>query len=159
MKYVSPNFTIEQLCFDPLAEHHRIKQQFNPSEQVISQIVETANLLLEPMYRMFGNDLQIIGLYRCEALDMLYTGEPTKTMHVYGRAVDFRVRGWSMQTLFDHCRTHLDFHYLHGEFAAPDNPGRGWLHASYVTNIPLKRIARFEMIRPYWVDYEEKGTE
>lgn len=140
MTMISPHFSLEQLVFDPLAYWHAIHQQFEPGPSVQTALRETSQAILEPLYKMFGTDLQIISGYRHKHLNFLYGGN-NRDYHVIGRAVDIRVRGLDNWRLIDAIRTSEDipFHYLAPEYMQPGDPSSGWVHVSHITNAPNKR--------------------
>lgn len=143
--YLTPNFTLEQLTFDPLATRLQIVQQFKPTPAVIEALTETAQFVLEPLYQRFGTDLEIISAWKYKHVAFLY-GEHPNNGHEWGRAVDFRVRGYSNWILMEWCIANMKFQLLEAEYMKTGDPYAGWVHLGYVTNKPLQQKVSYRLV-------------
>lgn len=130
--HISPNFTLEQMLFDPLATRLQLNEQFKPTPSVITALTETANFLCEPLHKRFGN-VTIISAYKSKHLSFLYR-ENDVSGHSWGRAIDFVIPGYNTWDVFQWCKTNLVFNTLVAEYMDKNDPHQGWIHASYITS-------------------------
>jgi hypothetical protein len=121
---LSNNFTLAEFIKSQTATRLDINNR--PSVDVLIQLVYLAQFM-EQVRALCGNrPISVSSGYRSEALNTEIGGS-TKSDHISGLAVDFKVNGMSNRDTFNLIkRSHLQYKKLILEF--PDSESGGWIH-------------------------------
>jgi hypothetical protein len=83
---LSTNFTLEEFTNSETAKKNSIMEQFNPSQEVVSNLKYGAENIAELIRKEFGSFAPTVA-YRCPKLNTILKGSKT-SMHVTGEAFD-----------------------------------------------------------------------
>ena len=153
MAKVSPHFSYREVIKSHTAL--RLGIDNTPSQEVLSNAVDLARNVLEPIRDQFG-PFSPSSWFRCEELERVichkafrrwqthnsYPGYElnvdagwdtyfARKQHPKGRAADIEIATVSNDDLFAWIRDHLTYDQLIREFAKPGDPHSGWVHVSY----------------------------
>lgn len=126
---ISEHFTLHEAMKSQTAE--RLGIDNTPPDEIKPAIIQTANLILEPVRNFYGVGFSPSSWFRCLELNRAIGSKDT-SQHPKGEAVDFEVPGVSNLEVAAWIREHLVFDQLILEFWTPDDPFAGWVHCSVV---------------------------
>jgi zinc D-Ala-D-Ala carboxypeptidase len=95
---LSTHFLLDELLFSETAI--RMGRKVEPDKFVLLELERLCAMVLEPVRALFGKPIEITSGYRPLWLNQAIGGSRTSD-HMYGRAVDFRIRDLSP---FEVCR-------------------------------------------------------
>jgi hypothetical protein len=129
---LSQNFTLQELVESPTATRQNIKEQFTPSDAVVSNLKKLSINVLEPIHEKLG-EVRVSSGYRCKRLNKLIGGA-INSQHVEGKAVDFTIKGLTVQQLFDQIISlNIVFDQIILEFDR-------WIHISYSSKNRIEKL-------------------
>lgn len=135
---LSNNFYLSEFLESQTARRHNIKEQFNPSKEVIENLRLLCINVLQPLRDKAG-PIKITSGYRCKRLNDLIRGSKT-SQHMTGQAADIQGLQANNAQLFEMIKKdNLPYWQLIWEFGSKQTPA--WVHVSYIHNIkPKKQI-------------------
>ena len=89
---LSNNFSLYDLTRSQVAMRRNLTEQFTPPEPIVDNLRRLCELILEPLWLKFPNNLVITSGYRCARLNKIVGGSPNST-HTKGLAVDIDTKG------------------------------------------------------------------
>ena len=95
--YLSPHFTLAEMCESQTAEKHGITNI--PSSEAVANMRRLCEGCLEPLREALGLPIIITSGYRTKALNNHILHSARKSQHVSGQAADFYVEGSSRREL------------------------------------------------------------
>ena len=103
-----------------------------PDDYQITNMVNIAHNVFEPLREWVGGPIKINSMFRCEELNEAIGGS-SRSQHCEGRAIDLDdTFGYKTNAeMFDYIRKNLSFDQLIAEFKDGKNPA--WVHVSYVS--------------------------
>ncbi len=141
---LSEHFTIEQLTKSQTASRKGINEQFNPNEEIKSELKELCINLLEKVLLLFPN-MSISSGYRCGALNAAIGGANT-SQHTKGQAAD--VEAGTGKSNIELAKSVLSanivFDQMIVEFGTLEKPD--WIHLSYNKTHNRGQILRAEVV-------------
>lgn len=87
--YLTPHFTLREMCESRLAEKHDIQNV--PSEQEEENLRRLCEGTLEPLREKLGLPVIITSGFRTKALNDIIAHSARKSQHMEGRAADFYI--------------------------------------------------------------------
>lgn len=89
---LSPHFTLGEFLRSATAERHDhiVKQQYDPSEEVVANLTYLCSTTLEPIRDILGAPMKITSGYRCKPLNDL-VGSTDASQHLKGQAADIQL--------------------------------------------------------------------
>lgn len=140
---LSEHFTLDQLTKSQTASRKGIKEQFNPSEEVIIELKELCYNVLERILLLFPN-LSISSGYRSGALNSAIGGSNT-SQHTKGQAADLQINNGSNILIAKAVLSAgIVFDQMIIEFGTLEKPD--WIHLSYNKKHNRGQILRAEVI-------------
>lgn len=121
-----------------------IEQGFNNScfeENILQNLQNLSDKILQPVNKHFGGELHITSGYRCKPLND-FLGSTEESQHCLGEAVDFGIIDTDIHEIACWIRDHLDFDHLILEKYDPSDLNKGWIHCSYTTRYPLRKLVQ-----------------
>ena len=128
---VAQNFTLPELVKSSTADRLGISNM-PANAQILVNLVNTANLILQPVRDQFGPIRDNSG-YRGPALNKAVGGSKT-SQHCKGEAADFESSRIGNYKLACWVKDNLEFDQLILEFYTQGEPSSGWVHCSYRTD-------------------------
>lgn len=119
---LSENFTLEEMMKSTVAK--RLKIDNTPSKDIISNLQQLATNVLQPIREHFKLPVTITSGYRCSKLNKA-VGGATTSQHTAGKAVDFTIKGISIEDIFQWCKKNLK------EYDQLIQEKGQWVHISY----------------------------
>jgi hypothetical protein len=103
-----------------------------PDDYQITNMVNIAHNVFEPLREYVGGPIKINSMFRCEELNEAIGGS-SRSQHCEGRAIDLDdTFGYKTNAeMFDYIRKNLSFDQLIWEFGDDNNPA--WVHVSYIS--------------------------
>ena len=103
-----------------------------PDDYQITNMVNIAHNVFEPLREWVGGPIKINSMFRCEELNEAIGGS-SRSQHCEGRAIDLDdTFGYKTNAeMFDYIRKNLSFDQLIWEFGDDNNPA--WVHVSYIS--------------------------
>ena len=95
--YLSPHFTLAEMCESQTAKKHGIANI--PSSEAVANMRRLCEGCLEPLREALGLPIIITSGYRTKALNNHILHSARKSQHVSGQAADFYVEGASRREL------------------------------------------------------------
>jgi len=131
MKNISTHISYKEAIYSDTAIRLNIKNE--PSDYEISNMVNLANNIFEPLREFVGGAIKITSMFRCNELNVAIGGAK-RSQHREGRAMDIDdVFGYKTNAeMFNFIRENLNFDQLVWEFGTDENPD--WVHVSYVSD-------------------------
>jgi len=131
MKNISTHISYKEAIYSDTAIRLDIKNE--PSDYEISNMVNLANNIFEPLREFVGGAIKITSMFRCNELNVAIGGSK-RSQHREGRAMDIDdVFGYKTNAeMFNFIRENLNFDQLVWEFGTDENPN--WVHVSYVSD-------------------------
>ena len=126
--YLSPNFSLEEMCKSSTALLKNINN--SPNDLQVQCMTALCENILQPIRDEFGPFIVSSGFRSvalCEAI-----GSKATSQHAKGQAADFEVRGVDNYELALWIDTNLSYDQLILEYYSGGNSG--WIHCSYVPN-------------------------
>ena len=117
-----------------------------PDDYQITNMVNIAHNVFEPLREWVGGPIKINSMFRCEELNEAIGGS-SRSQHCEGRAIDLDdTFGYKTNAeMFDYIRKNLSFDQLIWEFGDDNNPA--WIHVSYISEDENRgRVMRAEKI-------------
>jgi len=117
-----------------------------PDDYQITNMVNIAHNVFEPLREWVGGPIKINSMFRCEELNEAIGGS-SRSQHCEGRAIDLDdTFGYKTNAeMFDYIRKNLSFDKLIWEFGDDNNPA--WVHVSYISEDENRgRVMRAEKI-------------
>jgi len=117
-----------------------------PNDYQITNMVNIAHNVFEPLRKWVGGPIKINSMFRCEELNRAIGGS-SRSQHCEGRAIDLDdTFGYKTnKEMFDYIKENLDYDQLIWEFGDDDNPA--WVHVSFISfDENRKRTMRAEKI-------------
>ena len=117
-----------------------------PDDYQITNMVNIAHNVFEPLREWVGGPIKINSMFRCEELNEAIGGS-SRSQHCEGRAIDLDdTFGYKTNAeMFDYIRKNLSFDQLIWEFGDDNNPA--WVHVSYISEDENRgRVMRAEKI-------------
>jgi len=127
---ISKNFTLTEVLASDTARQRGISN--NPTPEHTINLVRIIDNCLQRVRDNFGAPVTITSGYRSAALNRAVGGAinpdgTPKSQHCFGQAIDFTVRGKTVDEVIAWCRKNLVFDQLIHE-------KNSWVHISYVHN-------------------------
>ena len=126
--YLSPNFSLEEMCKSSTALSKNINN--SPNDLQVQSMTALCKNILQPIRDEFGPFIVSSGFRSvalCEAI-----GSKATSQHAKGQAADFEVPGVDNYELALWIDTNLSYDQLILEYYSGGNSG--WIHCSYVPN-------------------------
>mgnify|MGYP003112915595 CR=1 FL=1 len=126
--YLSPNFSLEEMCKSSTALRKNINN--SPNDLQVQSMTALCENILQPIRDEFGPFIVSSGFRSvalCEAI-----GSKATSQHAKGQAADFEVPGVDNYELALWIDTNLSYDQLILEYYTGGNSG--WIHCSYVPN-------------------------
>ena len=126
--YLSPNFSLEEMCKSSTALRKNINN--SPNDLQVQSMTALCKNILQPIRDEFGPFIVSSGFRSvalCEAI-----GSKATSQHAKGQAADFEVPGVDNYDLALWIDTNLSYDQLILEYYSGGNSG--WIHCSYVPN-------------------------
>tara|TARA_B100000085_G_scaffold163885_1_gene148997 strand:- start:17619 stop:18080 length:462 start_codon:yes stop_codon:yes gene_type:complete len=103
-----------------------------PDDYQVSNMVNIAINLFEPLREFVGGPIKINSFFRCEDLNRAIGGS-SRSQHCEGRAIDLDdTFGYKTNSeMFHYIKDNLDFDQLIWEFGDDNNPD--WVHVSFIS--------------------------
>lgn len=103
-----------------------------PDDYQVSNMVNIAINLFEPLREFVGGPIKINSFFRCEDLNRAIGGS-SRSQHCEGRAIDLddTFGHKTNSEMFHYIKDNLDFDQLIWEFGDDNNPN--WVHVSFVS--------------------------
>jgi len=103
-----------------------------PDDYQVSNMVNIAINLFEPLRKFVGGPIKINSFFRCEDLNRAIGGS-SRSQHCEGRAIDLDdIFGHKTNAeMFHYIKDNLDFDQLIWEFGNDNNPD--WVHVSFIS--------------------------
>ena len=117
-----------------------------PDDYQVSNMVNIAINLFEPLREFVGGPIKINSFFRCEDLNRAIGGS-SRSQHCEGRAIDLddTFGHKTNAEMFRYIKDNLDFDQLIWEFGDDNNPD--WVHVSFISfDENRKRIMRAERV-------------
>ena len=95
--YLSPHFTLAEMCESQTAEKHGIANI--PSSEAVANMRRLCEGCLEPLREALGLPIIITSGYRTKALNRIVAHSSERSQHVLGQAADFYIAGQSHREL------------------------------------------------------------
>ena len=127
--YLSPHFTLAEMCASQTATRLGIENV--PNDEEIAALRIVCARILEPVRTQYRVPFSPNSGYRCLALNRALKSKDT-SQHVRGQAVDLEVPGVENGDLAQWIADNLEFDQLILEFHTPGVPTSGWVHCSVV---------------------------
>jgi len=129
---LSENFSLAELIEAGSARRLGLDEQFNPSDEIISNLKALTVNVLQPLRDAVGHEIKITSGYRSPKVNKAVGGSKTSD-HLYGRASDIQlfINGVNKnQLLFDTIlKLKLPFKQMIDEFGSESEPA--WIHIAY----------------------------
>ena len=131
MKNISTHISYKEAIYSDTAIRLDIKNE--PSDYEISNMVNLANNIFEPLRKFVGGAIKITSMFRCNELNVAIGGAK-RSQHREGRAMDIddTFGHKTNAEMFNFIRENLNFDQLVWEFGTDKNPN--WVHVSYVSD-------------------------
>ena len=126
--YLSPNFSLEEMCKSSTALRKNINN--SPDDLQVQCMTALCENILQPIRDEFGPFIVSSG-FRSVALCQAI-GSKATSQHAKGQAADFEVPGVDNYELALWIDTNLSYDQLILEYYSGGNSG--WIHCSYVPN-------------------------
>lgn len=140
---LSINFTLDELIQSEYAIRNNIKEQFTPSEEIVSNLKDLCIHILQPVRDYLKKPLTITCGYRCPRVNT-GVGGATNSQHMVGQAADVKYmidgKVYNKVLLKAIVDLNLPFDQIIYEFGDDTNPA--WVHVSYDKNRSRKQILR-----------------
>ena len=135
---LSKNFSLAELTESQTGRRHNIKEQFNPPQEVITNLKELCEKVLQPIRDKVGA-IKVSSGYRSPQVNKI-VGGATSSQHLTGEAVDISGINISNAELFKAIKdSNLPYDQLLWEYGTKSNPA--WVHVSYTSNRkPRKQV-------------------
>ena len=103
-----------------------------PDDYQVSNMVNIAINLFEPLREFVGGPIKINSFFRCEDLNRAIGGS-SRSQHCEGRAIDLddTFGHKTNAEMFNYIKDNLDFDQLIWEFGNDNNPD--WVHVSFIS--------------------------
>ena len=103
-----------------------------PDDYQVSNMVNIAINLFEPLREFVGGPIKINSFFRCEDLNRAIGGS-SRSQHCEGRAIDLddTFGHKTNAEMFRYIKDNLDFDQLIWEFGNDNNPD--WVHVSFIS--------------------------
>jgi len=103
-----------------------------PDDYQVSNMVNIAINLFEPLREFVGGPIKINSFFRCEDLNRAIGGS-SRSQHCEGRAIDLddTFGHKTNAEMFHYIKNNLDFDQLIWEFGDDNNPD--WVHVSFIS--------------------------
>jgi len=95
---LSKNFTLLELLSSRTAVENNYKEQWQPSQEVIDNLIALAENILQPLRNHYGKPITVNSGYRCERLNKAVRGSRNSD-HMKGMAAD--ITGLNPRELYD----------------------------------------------------------
>lgn len=130
---LSPNFTLEELLITSYKEFQ--KKQLEEVKPFIDNLYIIANYILQPIRNYYKVPITVTSGFRGTALNEKVGGNKT-SQHCLGEAVDFVVKGKTVDEVFEDIKTgKIDICYR--QLIKEKINGKFWIHLGMV-KIPFK---------------------
>lgn len=130
---LSPNFTLEELLITSYKEFQ--KKQLEEVKPFMDNLYIIANYILQPIRNYYKVPITVTSGFRGTALNEKVGGNKT-SQHCLGEAVDFTVKGKTVDEVFDDIRKgKIDICYR--QLIKEKINGKFWIHIGMV-KIPFK---------------------
>jgi len=131
MKNISTHISYKEAIYSDTAIRLNINNE--PSDYEISNMVNLANNIFEPLRKFVGGAIKITSMFRCNELNVAIGGAK-RSQHREGRAMDIddTFGHKTNAEMFNFIRENLNFDQLVWEFGTDENPN--WVHVSYVSD-------------------------
>jgi len=126
---LSKNLTLGEVTKSQTAIKYGISNK--PSGDHLSNLIQIANKVFQPLRDHFGKPIAVTSGYRSEALNDLIGGA-SGSQHGKGEALDLDADvfgGLENWEIFEFIKNNLEFDQLIWEFGSDENPD--WVHVSY----------------------------
>lgn len=126
---LSKNLTLGEVTKSATAIKHGIDNK--PTGEHLSNLIEVANKVFQPLRDHFRRPIAVTSGYRSEALNKRIGGSST-SQHCKGEALDLdadvfgNLENWEV---FEYIKNELEYDQLIWEFGDDENPA--WVHVSY----------------------------
>lgn len=126
---LSKNLKLAEVTKSATAIKHGISNR--PSGEHLSNLIQIANKVFQPLRDHYGKPIAVTSGYRSEALNDLIGGS-SSSQHCKGEALDLDADvfgGLENWEIFEFIKNNLEFDQLIWEFGDDENPD--WVHVSY----------------------------
>lgn len=135
---LSPNFTLAEMIASETAR--RIGDANQPGAGEILALGALCRNILEPIRAHFGRPVHVNSGFRSERVNAAVGSKPS-SQHRRGEAADIEIAGVSNADLARWiAASTLDFDQVILEAYRPGVAGSGWVHVSYTTKRPNRRL-------------------
>ena len=130
MEKISPNISFKEAVRSRTALRLNLKN--DPDAYQITNMVNVAKNVFEPLREYVGGAIKINSMFRSEELNTAIGGS-SRSQHIEGRALDLDdIYGHKTNLqMFNYIKDNLSFDQLIYEFGDDNNPA--WIHVSYVS--------------------------
>ncbi len=130
MEKISKHISFKEAIKSNTATRLGIKN--TPDDYQVSNMVNIAVNLFEPLREFVGGPIKINSFFRCEDLNRAIGGS-SRSQHCEGRAIDLddTFGHKTNAEMFDYIKDNLDFDQLIWEFGDDNNPD--WVHVSFIS--------------------------
>lgn len=131
---LSRNFTLEEFCASETARIEHIDNSLTVEAAVnVARLVDN---VIQKIRDHFKQPVIITSGYRCKKLNQ-FLGGAANSQHMKGEAADLKVKGYSIEEVFQWCKNNLIFDQLIQEKGQ-------WIHISFNLNHNRKESLRFD---------------
>lgn len=131
---LTKNFTLEEFYYSQTAVVKKINN--TPPIEAIVGITRLCDNVVQKIRNHFNAPVNINSGYRCQRLNVAVGGVGT-SQHTKGEAVDFTVKGFSLEQVFQWCMKNLKFDQLILEKGE-------WIHISFKMNGNRREVLRYD---------------
>tara|TARA_R100000664_G_C2742819_1_gene131028 strand:- start:233 stop:703 length:471 start_codon:yes stop_codon:yes gene_type:complete len=137
MKKISEHVSYREGIYSRTAERKDLDNTPNPEQ--LKCMMEIARDVFEPLREWVGGPIRVNSFYRGEELNKAIGGS-SRSQHCKGQAMDIDDTGCKKTNaeMYHYIKDNLDYDQLIWEFGDDSNPS--WVHVSYVTHRPNKKI-------------------
>jgi len=160
---ISKNFTLNELTKSPTALQWGFKEQFEPPQEVVENLIQLVVHVLQPLRDKLGLPIRISSGYRCPRVNSKVGGATTRingkmvqtSQHVKGEAADIEVvvDGKEANYLIIEALRELsksntfEWDQIISEYGTLRNPN--WIHISFRKGKNRKQVLRKESGKGY----------
>ena len=128
---LSPHFSLSELLVSETATEKGISEQFNPSPDIIANLIELCTNVMEPIRELIGQPINVSSGYRSPRLNSAVGGEPNSQHLCNGgcAAADIYCPSLDVTQLYERIKN-SDIR-IDELIIETNNHGAWWVHCSY----------------------------
>lgn len=134
---LTKNFTLEEFYISETAKAKKIDN--TPTPEAVVNITRLCDNVIQKIREHFRQPVLISSGFRCIRLNTAIGGA-SSSQHIKGQAVDFVVKGFSVEQVFEWCKHNLRYDQLIQEKGQ-------WVHISFNINSNRQEALRFDGVR------------